>query len=177
MVPSLTAWQKSWSSLREWFGGVDAGRDDVAGSVGEAVFAERLGVFEGDAGVEETDGFGAGVVVDDHFSGADDGGAAQFAGGEPGELDVGDRSAREFEVDEGDVGDRGDDAAAAERADGGGGLVEPVAEDREVVWCEVPGDADVFLVEAEVDPACGDEVEVAQLSGLDQVADGDDGGL
>ena len=37
---------------------------------------------------------------------------------------------------------------------------------------EVPGDADVRLVETEVDPARRNEVELSQLSRLDEVADG-----
>ena len=40
---------------------------------------------------------------------------------------------------------------------------------------EVPDDADVGLVQAQVDPAHRDEVDVAELSGLDQVADQVDG--
>ena len=42
---------------------------------------------------------------------------------------------------------------------------------------EIPGDAHVLLVETEVDPARRDEVELSQLSRLDQVADRDTGGL
>ena len=48
---------------------------------------------------------------------------------------------------------------------------EPVAEDREVVRAEVPDDADVRLVEAEVHAARRDRVDVAELTRLDQLAD------
>ena len=58
-----------------------------------------------------------------------------------------------------------EDASAA-TAGPGRRLVEPVAEDREVVRAEVPGDADVGLVKAEVHAAGGDEVDLAELAGL-----------
>ena len=63
-----------------------------------------------------------------------------------------------------------------ERAYPGGCLVQPVAQNREIVGREVPGDADVLLVETEVDPARRDEVEIAQVSRFDEVAHGDDRG-
>jgi hypothetical protein len=88
---------------------------------------------------------------------------------------VRDGAARELEVDEGDVGGLRQHEAAAQRAHVRGPLVEPVVEDREVVRAEVPDDADVGLVEAEVDPARGDEVELAEHAALDQVPDRDDG--
>ena len=70
----------------------------------------------------------------------------------------------------------GNDAAATERADPGRCLVQPVAQNREIVGREIPGDADVLLVETEVDPARRDEVELSQLSRFDEVADGNDRG-
>ena len=45
-----------------------------------------------------------------------------------------------------------------------GRLAEPVAQDREVVRAEVPGDADVRLVQAEVHAARRDEVDLAELA-------------
>src|SRR5262245_1423552 len=87
-----------------------------------------------------------------------------------------DRTARELEVDERNVGNRGDDAAARECADPDGGLVQPVAQDREIVGREIPGDADVLLVETEVDPARRDEVEITQFARFDEVAYGNDRG-
>ena len=53
----------------------------------------------------------------------------------------------------------GHDAAAAERGHVRRRLAEPVAQDREVVRAEVPDDADVGLVQAEVDAARRDEVD------------------
>ena len=50
-------------------------------------------------------------------------------------------------------------------------LVEPVAQDREVVRAEVPDDAHVGLVQPEVHAARRDEVDLAELAGADQVAD------
>ena len=47
-------------------------------------------------------------------------------------------------------------------------LAEPGQEDREVVRGEVPHHADVTAVRAEVDPARGDEVEVAERPVVDQ---------
>ena len=87
---------------------------------------------------------------------------------------MGDRPVRVLEVDERDVGDRRNDASSTQRADVRRPLAEPVAEDREVVWPEVPGDADIRLVEAEVDPARRDEVEVPELARFDQIANRDD---
>ena len=63
-----------------------------------------------------------------------------------------------LEVDERDVVAAGDDAASCDRRDRDGVLVEPVAQDREVMRAEVPDDADVVLVQAEVDAAHRDEM-------------------
>src|ERR1051325_1540211 len=146
-------------------------RDDVAGAGAEPVLAEGLGVRQVDAAVEDAHGLVARVVVDDHLLRADDRRAPELARREPGELDVGDRARGELEVDERDVGHVRDHAAAAERADVPRGLVEPVAQDREVVRAEVPGDTDVALVQAEVHAARRDEVDVAEVAVRDQVAD------
>ena len=78
---------------------------------------------------------------------------------------MGDRARRELEVDERDVRDVRDHAAAAERADVTRRLTEPVAQDREVVRAEVPGDADIGLVQAEIHAARRDEVDLAELVG------------
>ncbi len=49
-----------------------------------------------------------------------------------------------------------------------GKLVQPVQEDREVVRAEIPDDAHITLVQPEVHPAGGDEVDLAELVLLDQ---------
>ena len=48
---------------------------------------------------------------------------------------------------------------------------EPVAQDREVVRTEVPHDADVGLVQAEVHATRRDEVDLAEIAGVDQLLD------
>src|SRR5262249_58688157 len=118
--------------------GLYARRDDVAGAIGEPVLAERLRRPHGDPGVEDADGFVAGVVVDDHLSRPDHGRPPELAGRQPRELDVGDHARGVLEVDEGDVGAPRADAVARERGDAGRERSEPVAEDGEVVWAEVP---------------------------------------
>ncbi len=155
---------------------VDLRRDDVARPVRELVLAERLRVGDARARVEDLDRLVARVVVDDHLLGADDRRPAQLARREPRELDVGDRPGREAQVDERDVGGSGDDAGARQGRDLGRRLAEPVAEDREVVRGQVPDDADVRLVQAEVDPAHGDEVDLAELARLDQLLHAHDRG-
>ena len=55
-----------------------------------------------------------------------------------------------------------------------GHLLEPVAQNREVMRAEIPGDADVGLMEAQVDPAHRDEVDLSERAGLDQLAHRDD---
>ena len=89
--------------------------------------------------------------------------------------DVGDRARAELEVDEGDVRNPGQDAGSRHSRDMRRRLVEPVAQDREVVRPEVPDDADVLLVQPQVHPAHRDEVDVAELAAPDQVAHGVDG--
>ena len=84
---------------------------------------------------------------------------------------MGDDSRRELEIDERDVGRLRQDAAPAGRGDMRRRLVEPVAQDREVVRPEIPRDAHVGLVEPEVDAARGDEVDLSQVAVLDQRAD------
>ena len=147
---------------------VDARRDDVSRAVREPVLAERLRIRQRHAGVEDADRLVARVVVDDHLLGADDRRPAQLARCEPRELDVRDRPRGVLEVDERDVGDARDARSARLIAlDVRRGLVEPVAEDREVVRAEVPDDADVGLVQAEVHAARRDEVDLAELARLD----------
>ena len=109
------------------------------------------------------------VVVDDHLLRADDRRPAQLARCKPGELDVGDRLRPELHVDERDVGDIRDHAATAERGDVRRRLVQPVAEDREVVRAEIPRDAHVGLMQAEIDAARRDEVDVAELAATGSV--------
>ncbi len=48
---------------------------------------------------------------------------------------------------------------------------EPVAQDREVVRAEIPDDADVGLMQPEVDATRRDEVELAERPGVDQLLD------
>ena len=156
---------------RERLAAVEVRRDDVAGAVGEVVLAERLGIAVDDAAVEDAHRLGRAVLVDDHLLAADEHRAAQLARRQPAHLDVGERPGAEAEAEEGDVGDPLDDGVAPAGGDRLGPLVEPVAQDREVVGAEVPDHADVALVQAEVHPARGDEVEVAELARVEQLLD------
>ena len=81
------------------------------------------------------------------------------------------RARRVSEIDECDVGRAGNNAIPAECRNGTRKLVEPVMKNREVVWREIPHDADVRLVQTEVHPACGDEVDRPELAGVDQPLD------
>ena len=83
---------------------------------------------------------------------------------------MGNHTVLELEIDEGDVGNVGNDAPAAGRADVERSCIEPVAEHGEVVRAEVPGDAHVRLVEAEVHSTHRDEVDVPELAGQKEVA-------
>ena len=170
-----TASQKS--AISSWSGsaGLHRRRHDLARPVGEAELAERLRIVEHHAGVEDAHRLVARVVVDDHLARADDRRTAQLARRQPGELDVGNRTLLVLEVDERDVGNRGEDAAAAHRRQVGGGFLEPVAENREVVRPEIPRNADVGLVEPEVHAARRDEVDVAELARVDEITDRVDG--
>ena len=82
-----------------------------------------------------------------------------------------DRARAVPEVDEGDIRRSGHEAGAAEGRDLGRALPEPVAEDREIVGREIPDDAHIRLMEPEVDPARGDEVDLAELARVDQRLD------
>src|SRR4029450_7644858 len=75
------------------------------------------------------------------------------------------------EGDERDVGVLGDDASAADRRHLCRELIEPVAKNRKVVGPQVPDHAHVGLVKAEIDAAGGDEVNVSQLAGIDELLD------
>src|SRR5205823_3902324 len=70
-------------------GYVDAGRDNVAGSVSQPELAERLRIGDVGARVENAHRLVARVVVDDHLPRADDGRPPQLARRQPGHLDVG----------------------------------------------------------------------------------------
>ena len=115
----------------------DVRRDDVAGAVVQ-VLAEGLRVARHHARVVDAHRLVAAVVVDDHLVRPDDGRPPQLAGGEPGQLDVGDRARGELAADEGHVLLPGIDAGAAHGDDRRRPLPEPVQEDREVVRREVP---------------------------------------
>ena len=156
---------------RERLARIDLRRDDVPGAVAEPVLAEALGIGQRHTRVEDPDRLVARVVVDDHLARADDRRSPQLARREPGELDVRDRARAVPEVDEGDIRRSGDEAGAAEGRDLGRALPEPVAEDREIVGREIPDDAHIRLMEPEVDPARGDEVDLAELARVDQRLD------
>src|SRR6185369_17721205 len=102
---------------------------------------------------------------------ADDGGPPKLARGEPGDLGMDERARRIREGDERDVGVLGDDASAADRRHLRRELIEPVAQNRKVVRPHVPDHAHVGLVKAEIDAARGDEVNVSQLAGIDELLD------
>ena len=74
-------------------------------------------------------------------------------------------------VDEADVRQLGDHAVPAHRRDLVGKAAEPVAQDRKIVGTQIPDDADVGLVEAEVDAAGRDEIDLAELPGIDEALD------
>ena len=82
---------------------------------------------------------------------------------------MGDRLRSELQVDERHVGRVRKDAASTDRRHMRRGLPEPVLEDRKIVWTEVPRNADVRLVEAQVDATGADEVDLADLARVDQV--------
>ena len=169
-IPVRIAWQKSAQLQRERLGCLHTRREDVARAVAQTVFAEGLRIGDVDARVEETHRLGARVVVHHHALGPDDGRAAEFARREPGELHVRDGASGICEMDKGDVRRVRDDAPAARRRDTSRVATEPVAQDRNVVRAEIPDDADVGLVQAEVHTACRHEVDLAEVTLRDQLA-------
>ena len=82
-----------------------------------------------------------------------------------------DGSRRVGQIDEADVGHPREHAAAAERRYLPGKIAEPVAEDREVVRPEVPDDADVGLMQAQIHATRGNEVDLAELARVDEALD------
>jgi len=150
----------------------DLGGHDVAGAVAELELAVVLGLLEVHAVVEDLDLLDVlGVVVDEHLLAADDDRAPQLDGAQPAGLDLGDDAAGEAQVDEGHVGDARGDAGAAGDAKRLGRLAEPVVEDAEVVRGEVPDHAHVLLVQAQVHALGGDEVDLAEVAGVDELLD------
>ena len=135
------------------------------------IFPEGLGVGDAGAGIEDPDRLIRRIVVDDHLLGADDRSAPKLAGCKPRELDVRHRPGGVAEVDEGDVGNIRQHTAAADRGDLGGQIVEPVTQDREVVRAEIPDDAHVRLMQAQVHPARRDEVDLTERLGIDEPLD------
>ena len=81
-----------------------------------------------------------------------------------------DRPGREAKIDERHVGHGRNDAGPRDRVDRARRLAEPVVQDRDVVGPEIPRHADVLLVQAEIDPAHRDEIDLAKLSVADVVA-------
>ena len=170
-MPSSTAAQKSAISSASGSVGFDLRRQDVTRAVRQLELAEGLGVGEGRTRVEDPHLLVARVVVDDHLLGADYRRAAKLAGGQPRELEVRDHAAVVPSVDERDVRRARDDAGTRQGAHVGRKHAEPVAKDREIVGAEIPDDAHVGLVQAEIHPAHREEVEVAERTGVQELLD------
>ena len=84
-------------------------------------------------------------------------------------LDVGHCRRWELEVNKGDIGGVGDDASATERRDARRHLIKPMAQNRRVVRSEIPDDADVRLVQSEIDATRRDRVDLAELARDDEL--------
>ncbi len=136
--------------------------EHIARAVGELELAEALRLHDLDAAVEHAHLLGVRVLVHDHLLRPDQHGAAQLGGREPGELEMDERAVVVADIHEGDVERARDDRVARDAAHERG-PAQPVEEDREVVRREVAHDADVALVDAEVDPARRAEIELADL--------------
>ena len=76
-----------------------------------------------------------------------------------------------LEIHERHVGGAGNDAAAAQRGNSRRRLAKPVLQDRKVVRAEIPDDAHIGLMQAEIHTARRDEVDVAELTRPDQLLD------
>src|SRR5580704_9084977 len=148
--------------------GVDLGRGDVAAAIGQMVFAESGRITVDDAAIEDPQRLGCPIVVGDHPLATDEDGPAQLARRQPAQLDVGNDAGCEIHGDEGHVCDSLDDRVAPDRADRGRKLAQPIQKDREVVRAQVPDNAHILLMEPEVHPARGNEVDVSQRASLEQ---------
>ena len=155
---------------RERLGCLDPRRDDVARPVAQLVLAECLRIGNLRARVEDPDGLVGGVVVDDHLLRPDDRRPAKLARRQPGKLDMRHSPGRVPKVDESDVWNVRQETAAAYSGDFCGKPIEPVTQNGEVMRAEIPDDAYVRLVQPEVHATRGDEVDLAQLAAVDQVA-------
>src|SRR6185295_535350 len=85
---------------RQRLGAVHVRREDVAGSVGELILAERGRVLVDDPVIEDPHRLGRAVVVHHHLFAADDHRAPQLARREPAHFHVHERPGRESERDE-----------------------------------------------------------------------------
>src|SRR6266542_1933073 len=79
------------------------------------------------------------------------------------------------EIHECDVRHVRNDAAATYGRHRGRLLAEPIPKNREVVRTEVPDDTHIRLVQPEIHPARRDEVDLAEVTRMDEVADDVDG--
>ena len=174
--PVAIARAKSSQLQRERLGGLDPRDDDVAAAVGQLVLAEGRGRrLEVHAVVVDADRLvRGGVVIGHHALAARHQHVAHLARREPRDLDVRGGAALEQEREERGLGHVGLEHGAGRGGDLHDLLLEPVAQDREVVRREVADHA-VGLVLAEVHPRRGDEVDLAELVLLDQLADLVDG--
>src|ERR1035438_4025921 len=129
-----------------------------------------------DADVEDLDLLlGRDVVVDDHALGPDDRHFPDLAGIEPAALD--DRGAvlGEMEVHGGHVLNAGGDVRCAAAVDAVRQLLHDVEDDRDVVGGQVPGNVDVALEEAEIEPAGGNVADFPDVVVVDDLLDPADG--
>ena len=156
---------------RERLGCLDPRRHDVARAVAQLVFAECLRIGNLRARVEDPDRLVGGVVVDDHLLRPDDRRPAKLARREPGKLDMRHSPGGVPKVDESDVRNVRQETAAAYSRDFCGKPIEPVTQNREVMWAEIPDDAYVGLVQPEIHATRGDEIDLAQLAAVDQALD------
>ena len=161
---------------RERLRPIDFRRQNVARAIRELVLPESLRVAVDDPVVEDADRLVPALLVDDHLLAPDDHGAAQLARCQPAHLEIGHGATPEAQREEGNVGDPRHDRVSSGSGDRPGRLAQPVPQDREVVRAEVPHDADIGLVKAEVHPARGDEVDLSQLPAIEQLLDRPDRG-
>jgi hypothetical protein len=116
------------------------------------------------------------IVVHDHLSRSDHDHLADLLRIEPAHVDAGHHLVRIHDVEEDDVVNPVLDVRHAEPRHGlRFGIAEPVLNDADIVWREIPQRVDVRSDAPEVEALAVDVPHLAELAGVDELADVADG--
>lgn len=133
---------------------------------------------DGDSAVIDFDFFvSVQIVVDESLLASADEEAADFDGAEPIDVEGGEESVSEVEVEVSDVFDATGAlcVAGTEGGEASGESADEEVDNGEVMRCEVPDDVDVMLEESEVNTNAVDVVDLTEVTGVDEGFDFSDG--